>query len=187
MTLISKTTYTFTVLHRTDEPIMGDDDFDGPFGGDLGAALQRSWDGNAVGAIVEEFTVEVPDERVPAELVALGNDGEFFIDDLHPLDVKYEVVSDNHSNHNLHIGATVEFLERRDEVDLYTQGGEGDEVAIDRRDLKKKIEGHDIAADLARQSDFYAENDRTIPAGPDHTEDPSYTRGAQRVPTKTEE
>jgi hypothetical protein len=79
---ISKTTYTFVVLHRTDEPIMGDDDFDGPFGGDLGAALQRSWDGNAVGAVTSEVTEEIADTEVPEELVELGNDGEFFDSDL---------------------------------------------------------------------------------------------------------
>jgi hypothetical protein len=82
MSTISRTTYTFTVLHRTDEPIIGSDDFDGPFGGDLGAAMQESWDGNAVGAVTSEETVEVPDTEVPEALVDLGNDGEFFDSDL---------------------------------------------------------------------------------------------------------
>lgn len=48
------------------------------------------------------------------------------------------VKSDDFSNHNLPIGARVEFLRWRDDDDvcLYTQGGDGDEVAIDRRDLE---------------------------------------------------
>jgi len=82
-TIISKTTITFVVLHRTDEPL---DNFeqhgDGPLDNSLGEALARSWDGNAVGSIVTDETVPVPDEQVEDELVALGNDGEFFDDDL---------------------------------------------------------------------------------------------------------
>lgn len=68
---ISKTTITFTVLHRTDEPIE-----------DLAEALARSFDGHAVGLETASATITVPDEQVPAELVALGNDGEFFDHDL---------------------------------------------------------------------------------------------------------
>lgn len=45
------------------------------------------------------------------------------------------IIGDNYSNHNLPIGANVQLLEARDDVDLYTMGGEGDEVAIDPRDL----------------------------------------------------
>jgi hypothetical protein len=47
------------------------------------------------------------------------------------------VISDNYSNHNLLPGAIVEhFASHDDGVDLYTQGGDGDEVAIDPRDLE---------------------------------------------------
>ena len=49
----------------------------------------------------------------------------------------YEVISDRHSNHNLPIGAQVAWLEHKDGVDHYTQGGDGDEVAIDPQDLSE--------------------------------------------------
>lgn len=45
------------------------------------------------------------------------------------------VIGDNYSGHGLDAGAQVEFLRRADGVDWYTQGGEGDERAIDPRDL----------------------------------------------------
>lgn len=48
----------------------------------------------------------------------------------------FTVRSDDHSNHNLPIGATVTFHRYYDGVNLYTQGGGGDEVAIDPRDLE---------------------------------------------------
>ena len=51
----------------------------------------------------------------------------------------FEVVSDN-SNHNLPIGATVHWLVYEDGVDKYTQGGDGDEVSIDPRDLREVTE-----------------------------------------------
>jgi hypothetical protein len=57
--------------------------------------------------------------------------------------MKRRVKSDEYSNHNLPIGAEVEMLEETPEwaqcefpVDWYTQGGDGDEVAIDPRDLE---------------------------------------------------
>lgn len=78
---ISKTTITFVVLHRTDEPIIGFEG-DGPLASPLGEALARSWDGHAVGMETSEETVEVPDDHVENELVALHNDGTFFDDDL---------------------------------------------------------------------------------------------------------
>lgn len=82
---ISKTTFTFTVLHRTDEPFTWDHgNGDGALNTNLGEALTRSWDGHAVGAVTDETTVPVPSSQVEDELVALGNDGEFFDDDLHP-------------------------------------------------------------------------------------------------------
>ena len=46
------------------------------------------------------------------------------------------VKSDDYSDHGLPIGAEVELLESKDDVDLYTMGGVGDEVAIDPRDLE---------------------------------------------------
>lgn len=70
-TTISQTTITFTVLHRTDEPIE-----------DLEEALARSYDGNAVGAETSLITVPVADESVADLLVGLGNDGQFFNYDL---------------------------------------------------------------------------------------------------------
>jgi hypothetical protein len=72
MTTISKTTITFTVLHRTDaEPFDTIDD-----------ALYESREGNAVGMETSFETVEVPDEQVEGELLALYNDGTFFDSDL---------------------------------------------------------------------------------------------------------
>lgn len=84
MTTISKTTFTFTVLHRTDEPFSDgyDSGYDGPFCGALAEAMQRSWDGDAVGAEAVAEVAEVPDDQVSEELVALGNDGTFFDFDL---------------------------------------------------------------------------------------------------------
>jgi len=85
MTTIVKTTFTFAVLHRADEPFTWDEaSGDGPLDNNLGEALARSWDGHAVGMITSEETVDVPDEQVETELVALYNDGEFFDDDLNP-------------------------------------------------------------------------------------------------------
>ena len=55
----------------------------------------------------------------------------------------YRIISDNHSNHGLPIGAKVVQLDTSDApdwsddgVEWYTQGGEGDEVAIDSQDLE---------------------------------------------------
>lgn len=86
-TIISKTTFTFEVLHRTDEPFTWDESSgDGPLDNNLGEALARSWDGHAVGRITSEVTTPVQNERVEDELVALGNDGEFFLDDTDPIE-----------------------------------------------------------------------------------------------------
>ena len=82
---ISKTTFTFTVLHRTDEPFSDDyEHYDHAFDGALGEAMARSHDGHAVGWVVSVETSEVADADVPEALVELGNDGEFFSDDLDP-------------------------------------------------------------------------------------------------------
>lgn len=67
---ISKTVFTFTVLHPTDEPLWS-----------LEHALSESDDGNAVGWTTGSVTVAVPAGDVAAELIALGNDGEFFDED----------------------------------------------------------------------------------------------------------
>jgi hypothetical protein len=81
MSTISKTTYTFAVLHRSDEPppTMGD-------------AMREATDGHAVGNVVSEHTVPVPDASVEAELVVMGNDGSFFEDDLGPGELPFAVV-----------------------------------------------------------------------------------------------
>lgn len=71
MTTISKTTYTFTVLHRTDEPPRG-----------LHDAVVEAEGGHAVGLDTHETTVPIADSDVATELRALGNDGSFFDDDL---------------------------------------------------------------------------------------------------------
>lgn len=67
---IVKTTITFTVLHRADNPMES-----------LGHAMSESWDGDAVGWETESVTVPVSPDDVVDELVALGNDGTFFDDD----------------------------------------------------------------------------------------------------------
>jgi hypothetical protein len=86
MSTISRTTFTFTVLHRTDEPFLSDDP--------LQEALARSYDGNAVGATTGDVTIDLPDTTVPEELVELGNDGSFFDDDLGIGTETYTVVID---------------------------------------------------------------------------------------------
>jgi hypothetical protein len=70
--IISKTTITFTVLHRTDEPIVEG----------LEEAMARSMDGHAVGWETGQVTMPVPADLVPYELGELGNDGTFFDVDL---------------------------------------------------------------------------------------------------------
>ena len=83
MSTISRTTFTFEVLHRTDEPFTWDQSSgNGPLDNNLGEALARSWDGNAVGSITSETTETVGDSDVYYRLIQLGNDGTFFDDDL---------------------------------------------------------------------------------------------------------
>lgn len=67
MTTISKTVFTFTVLHPTNEPLE-----------DLELAISRATDDNAVGYEDVVSTEVLPDDQVESELVALGNDGYFF-------------------------------------------------------------------------------------------------------------
>ena len=85
-TKVSKTTITFTVFHRTDDnPFTGVEEtwgeYDHPFDGPLGLAMQEAWDGSMVGMESEPVTVPVPEEQLEAALQAIGNDGEFFNDD----------------------------------------------------------------------------------------------------------
>ncbi len=71
MTEISKTVITFTVLHRTDEPLPDSID----------AVLEETDSGNAVGWETARVTEGVPEDALRDELLALGNDGKFFEDD----------------------------------------------------------------------------------------------------------
>jgi hypothetical protein len=68
MSGISKTVITITVLHPSDEPLSGS----------LACVLEEMDDGNAVGLETFRTTVAVADDAVKNELLALGNDGEFF-------------------------------------------------------------------------------------------------------------
>lgn len=68
---ISKTTISFTVIHRTDSPLSAN----------LEDVLEETDTGHAVGWETNRTTVRVPADAVAAELRALGNDGSFFDDD----------------------------------------------------------------------------------------------------------
>lgn len=70
-TTIQKSTFTYVVLHRSDEVPES-----------LGDAMVQAYDGGMVGLEIESVTVDIPNENVSDELVALGNDGEFFDSDL---------------------------------------------------------------------------------------------------------
>ena len=70
---VSRTTFVFEVLHRTDEPL--DNLYD---------ALREAETSHAVGQVVEQHSVDLDDDDVADELRDLGNDGEFFDDDLNP-------------------------------------------------------------------------------------------------------
>jgi hypothetical protein len=83
MSTISRTIFTFEVLHRTDQPCT-----------ELDEALERASDGHAVGMVTSEKTVEVPDTEVPETLIDFGSDGEFFDDDLGVGTETYTVVID---------------------------------------------------------------------------------------------
>ncbi|GAB4988539.1 MULTISPECIES: hypothetical protein [Mycobacterium] len=71
MSRVSKTVVTFTVLHCSDTPLPPS----------LDAILQETDYGHAVGLETSRVTVDVPEDTVRDELLALGNDGEFFEDD----------------------------------------------------------------------------------------------------------
>jgi hypothetical protein len=66
-TRIHATTYTFTLLHPA-----------GQRPADLYVATLEADNGDAVGAVIAEHTVPVPDADVPQRLRDLGNDGTFF-------------------------------------------------------------------------------------------------------------
>lgn len=66
-TKIRKTVFQFVVLHPADEPLE-----------DLEVAMYRADQDNAVGAEEVISVEDVPDDKVEAELIALGNDGAFF-------------------------------------------------------------------------------------------------------------
>lgn len=73
MNIITKTTITFTVLHRSDQPIDS-----------LGEAIDRADDGHAVGTETSFEIEEIDDGDVEHQLSLLGNDGSFFDGDLNP-------------------------------------------------------------------------------------------------------
>lgn len=83
-TRISKTTVTFTVLHRTEDFPLKDEffgEYDNPYDGVLGYLMKEAWDGGMVGLESDPVTTPVPDDHVKDELRAMGNDGTFFDDD----------------------------------------------------------------------------------------------------------
>lgn len=79
MSKISKTTITFTVLHRTgDEGLEAAREYNHYLDGPLGYVMQEAWDGGMVGLESDPVTEAIPDAEVEAELLAMGNDGTFF-------------------------------------------------------------------------------------------------------------
>lgn len=64
---VSKTTITYTVLHRTSTPVQ-----------DIHHATGEAMDGEMIGQEVHTETVAVPDDMVAAELVGLGAVPTFF-------------------------------------------------------------------------------------------------------------
>jgi hypothetical protein len=67
---VSKTVITFTVLHRSDEPLNPN----------LWEVLRETDEGNAVGLETGRVVEPVAPDAVVDELLWLGNDGEFFDD-----------------------------------------------------------------------------------------------------------
>ena len=67
MTKITKTIWTFTLLHPSDETPHCIED-----------ALEMADQGNGVGDVTGVQSEEVEDDQVEEELQKLGNDGEFF-------------------------------------------------------------------------------------------------------------
>jgi hypothetical protein len=75
-TTITKTVFTVTVLHSTDEA----DRLAGPH--NFEAAWAEAQDGNAVGDVTSAVSTELVTSEVAGELMELGNDGTFFDADL---------------------------------------------------------------------------------------------------------
>lgn len=73
--MIYKTKFTITVLSE-DEPFRTSGLDNDPF--DLLAIHQAIYDGECIGSVKRLGSLVVPDDRVEAELVAIGNDGTFF-------------------------------------------------------------------------------------------------------------
>jgi len=69
---IVKTTITFTLLHRADNPL---DEYT------IEEVLYETREGWAVGWETGRVTEPISPDRVADELVALGNDGTFFEDE----------------------------------------------------------------------------------------------------------
>lgn len=65
---VSRTLIMLTVLHPTDQPLPEN----------LAIVLEEMDTGNAVGAETGRVTHELPADQVGFELIALGNDGDFF-------------------------------------------------------------------------------------------------------------
>jgi hypothetical protein len=75
-TTITKTVFTVTVLHRTDDAdrLAGQHNFE--------TAWSEAQDGNAVGDVTSASSTELMTSEVAVELMELGNDGTFFNSDL---------------------------------------------------------------------------------------------------------
>jgi len=69
--VISKTTYVFVLMHRSDELVPTIED-----------AIDMANNGHGVGDVVVTSTLYVPDNHVEFNLIELGNDGSFFDEDL---------------------------------------------------------------------------------------------------------
>lgn len=83
--IVSQTTVTFVLLHRTDEPVTT-----------IEEALERATIGHAVGSIAPTIvTAPVANAKVPELLRELGNDGAFFEDDIAEADEDADNDNDN--------------------------------------------------------------------------------------------
>lgn len=81
--MIRKRKFLVTVLERSEDPLdLSPADDGDPF--DLLAIHQAIYDGPCLGNVEELPSEDVPPEKVEAECLALGNDGEFFLDDSLP-------------------------------------------------------------------------------------------------------
>jgi hypothetical protein len=67
MTHVQKTTYTYVVYHTADDPPQ-----------DMSHAMREAFDGSMVGQVINERIDDVAPDKLVDELIAIGNDGEFF-------------------------------------------------------------------------------------------------------------